>query len=186
MFGETFRLWGSEESSTPAAEVFAESEEKRSFDLEEYVRIRNATFPVSEFGAEEHTTAKDMWYRPSNKKTTGSAQNRAKVAQLARCVDTGGERLIFSLLESAANCCNHQRQQVLYSLQDRPSSESQGPVSKSLKGRWRGLHQALVAEKNKYKKIFLLMQPPLCRGGFESEYCPGADCTWQYLHHLSD
>ena len=51
---------------------------------------------MSEFGAEEHTTAMGMLYRPSNKKTTGSAQNRVKIAQLARCVDTGGERLIFS------------------------------------------------------------------------------------------
>jgi hypothetical protein len=40
--------------------------------------------------------AKDMWYRPNNKKTTGSAQNRAKIAQLARCVDIDGEGLIFS------------------------------------------------------------------------------------------
>ena len=93
---------------------------------------------MSEFGAEEHTASKDEWYRPSNRKNAGSADDRAKVAQLGRCVDTGGERLLFSPSRNL-------RQNIISSNGDKFSGfhmldlafnlEHLEPLSESLKGR---------------------------------------------------
>lgn len=116
-------------------------------------------FHVSDIGDEGHTTAEDKWYHPSNRKTAGSAKDRAKVAQLARCVDTGGDRLIFSpfsnLLQNIVTINGKKF--------DGPSEEDLAfnleylrRPSKSLKGRWCGLHRALVAVKNKCRKIIFL------------------------------
>ncbi|KAH7228624.1 hypothetical protein B0J15DRAFT_556239 [Fusarium solani] len=116
-------------------------------------------FHVSDIGDEGHTTAEDKWYHPSNRKTAGSAKDRAKVAQLARCVDTGGDRLIFSpfsnLLQNIVTINGKKF--------DGPSEEDLAfnleylrRPSKSLKGRWCGLHWALVAVKNKCRKIIFL------------------------------
>ena len=87
MSGKLFRPGSSEEITTFPAEMLARSGERRPSQLEERARIRNAIFRMPEFGAEEHTASKDEWYRPSNRKNTGSVDDRAKVTQLARCVD---------------------------------------------------------------------------------------------------
>ncbi|KAK4153473.1 hypothetical protein C8A00DRAFT_33763 [Chaetomidium leptoderma] len=159
-FGKLFQLGGGEEhTTTDAAKVFLGSEEKRSFGLEERARIRNAIFCASEFGAERHTTAEDKWYRSNSRKTTGFAENRAKVAQLARCVDTGGGRLLFrpsSYLPETIVSTNGSQFDGLSKADLEFDLEYLAPPSKSLEGRWCGLHRALVTERNTYRRIFFL------------------------------
>ena len=158
-FGDLFQLAASEEDSTSAARVFTESNRPRSGVLEERARIRNAIFRVTEFGAEKYTTAMDKWYRPTDRKNTGRANARDKVACLARCVDTGCERLFFSRskdLPQSIISVNGEKFSGNRTAKLAFNLKYLAPPSESLEGHWCGLHRELAREKNKYKKIFFL------------------------------
>lgn len=147
------------DTDTSAEDLFSASEEQRSSKLAERARIHNATFRVSEFGAEGHTTAEDKWYRPRDRAATGSPKSRAMVPQLVKCMDARAECLIFeppSNLSARIEAVNG----VKFNGSPKVTIEFDldnlhGP-SKALKGLWCGLHQKLVAGQNKYKKIFFL------------------------------
>ena len=157
--GKLFQLGSKERMTALTSEMFAEAGRRRSSDLEDRARVRNAIFRLSGFGAEAHTTTKDKSYHPRDRKNTGSADCRAKVAQLARCVDTGGEHLLFTPslnLTRTITGVNGDKFSGVCKTDLAFNLECFEPLSKSLKGRWCGLHRELAVESNKYRKIFFL------------------------------
>ncbi|KAH6619158.1 hypothetical protein B0J18DRAFT_481466 [Chaetomium sp. MPI-SDFR-AT-0129] len=158
-FEKLFRVGRSDGGMALVPKVLAETSETRSPDLAERARIRNAALCVAEFGAEGHTTARDMWYHPSEGRAdNGSAQAREWVAHLARCIDGDTERLLFRPSIQGHNISsvngNEFRGVEAVSLAfDLTNFES---LSSTIKGRWCGLHRTLVGEKNKFRKIFFL------------------------------
>lgn len=154
-FAKLFQLAGGE-SPTAAPNVF---KQKRSSDLHARARIRNSIFRVSEFGAEEHTTTKDKWYRPCDRLNAGSAIERTQVASLTRCVDTRDERLLFRTspdLKRKVLKANGRDFSGFDTLDLAFDIDCLGSLQEWLEGRWCGLHMALVNEKNKYRKILFL------------------------------
>ncbi|KAG7294015.1 hypothetical protein NEMBOFW57_004076 [Staphylotrichum longicolle] len=154
-----FQLHAGIEDTSSAADAFAKSEQRRSPTLAERASIRNAIFRTSEFGAESHTTAKDEWYRPDDRRNPGSADDRAKVAKLTRCVDTGCGRLLFSRSEDLPDSVirvNGDEFSGCGTVDLAFNLDYLNPPSESLKGRWCGLHRGLAAERNKYRKILFL------------------------------
>lgn len=154
-----FREVGSDEGTALVPEVLAETSKTRSPDLAERAKIRNAAFCVAEFGAEGHTTARDEWYHPSQERANnGSAQAREWVAHLARCVDGGTERLLFSpsIQGHTISSANGNEFRGVGSVSLAFNLTNFEPLSSTINGRWCGLHRALVGEKNKFRKIFFL------------------------------
>ncbi|KAK0715939.1 hypothetical protein B0H67DRAFT_645624 [Lasiosphaeris hirsuta] len=158
--GKLFQPGCREADTTSAAEVFsAASEVGRSPTLAERARIRNAIFRVSEFGAEGHTTAEDTWYHPTDRATAGCQSRKAMVSRLVRCVDRGAEHLMFKPradLTDSIVAVNSPKFSGNPKATIRFDLDNLRVPSRALKGLWCGLHRALVAEKNKYKKIFFL------------------------------
>jgi hypothetical protein len=154
-----FRAVGSDGGTALVPEVLAETRKTRSPDLAERARIRNAAFCVAEFGAEGHTTARDEWYHPSQERANnGSAQAREWVAHLARCVDRGTARLLFSpsIRAQTISSANGNEFRGVGSVSLAFNLTNFEPLSSTIKERWCGLHRALVGEKNKFRKIFFL------------------------------
>ncbi|KAK3987282.1 hypothetical protein QBC44DRAFT_127707 [Cladorrhinum sp. PSN332] len=156
-----FRLGTREADTTSAAEVFSASGEQRSSKLAERARIRNAIFRVSEFGAEGHTTAEDTWYHPSDRAAAdaGSRESRAMVPRLVKCMDMRTECIIFEPsfdLPRKIEAVNGTKFSGTPEVTIGFDLGNLRAPSTALRGLWCGLHRELVAEENKYKKIFFL------------------------------
>ncbi|KAK4449026.1 hypothetical protein QBC34DRAFT_351713 [Podospora aff. communis PSN243] len=129
----------------------------RAVNPAERARIRNATFRVSEFGAERYTTDKDNWYHSRDR--AGPSGGDSRVLQLVRRMDTGSERLVWkpgSDIASKIEAINGPRfggDPAVHIGFDLKNTRAPGTA---LKGLWCGLHRALVAETNKFKKMFFL------------------------------
>lgn len=156
MSEQLFQLEVSGEHKASAARVFGSP---MSPTLELRAKARNAIFRVSGFGAEEHSTAHDKWYRPSNRPANGSASSRAYVAQFARCVETSGQGLIFDpskALAEAIVAINGKEFTGVPTVDLAFDLQLLGPPSSSLTGLFCGLHRSLVQERSKYTKIWFL------------------------------
>ncbi|KAK1750884.1 hypothetical protein QBC47DRAFT_352381 [Echria macrotheca] len=153
-FSELFRMSGKDKDACSAAAVF--DEKRTSLDLSERASIRASTLRITEYGAERHTTALDSNYRPvSQARDTG---NRL-ATQLVRLLDTNEQTLLFKPSTSLPDIITsvngrsfsgHPEVDLTFSI------DLLGPQSTVLRGEWCGLHEALVSESNKYKKMMYL------------------------------
>jgi len=153
-------LWAADadDDDTPALSPDVLSEEG-SPELAQRARIRNAIFRVSEFGAEGHTTTEDEWYLPRGRAAAGGPDSEPWVPQLVRCMDTGDERLVWTQepgmarrieTVNGAKFSGNPTVEIAFRL-----NHLREPT-RALGGLWCGLHRALVAETNKYRKMFFL------------------------------
>ncbi|KAK3374532.1 hypothetical protein B0T24DRAFT_577590 [Lasiosphaeria ovina] len=149
--------WNAKADNTSASmDVLSE---KRPSNLAQRARIRNAIFRVSEFGAEGHTTAEDTWYHPRDRAAAGGQGSEPRVSQLVRCMDTGAERLIWkpcSDMSSRIEAVNGSKFTGNPVVTIGFHLDNLRVPTKALGGLWCGLHRALVAETNKYRKMLFL------------------------------
>lgn len=119
--------------------------------------IRNATFRVPGFGAEEHTIVHDVEYQGGQR---NHDQSRS-VRTLARCVVTNcqqiitppSDRLRAAILKAAGEAFSgHPQVEITSDLGKLLSAPRTSPVT----GMWCGLHTALTGEPNRYKLEFFL------------------------------
>jgi len=153
-------LWDAKVGDSSASSSTAVLSEKRASDLAQRARIRNSIFRVSDFGAEGHTTAEDNWYRPQGRASAGGRpDNHRRVSKLVRLVDAGTESLVWkpsSDVASRIEAVNGSKFKGHPTVKIRFHLDNLRAPTKALGGLWCGLHRALVAETNKYKKMFFL------------------------------
>ncbi|GAB1314705.1 hypothetical protein MFIFM68171_04915 [Madurella fahalii] len=154
-FAKLFQMGDKDGDFKSAAKIFANA--SRSPNLAERAGIRNATFCITEYGAERHTTAVDERYRLSDR---NAANKTSMVMRLVRCTDKGEEGLLFkpspNIPEIVVGVNGHE----FCGFPDVDltfRADIVNPMSKVLRGLWCGLHRALASERNNYKKIFFLL-----------------------------
>ncbi|KAJ4291237.1 hypothetical protein N0V88_006237 [Collariella sp. IMI 366227] len=130
--------------------------DRSSLALIQRAKIRNASFQVSEFGAENHTSTLDRHY--SGRGRDLMRFTRAK--RVIRCIVSGSQKLLDDI------SVQRLREAVLQStgmgFPGHPAVdfsfklENLKPFETALKGLWCGLHTKLAEERNKHKIAFLL------------------------------
>ncbi|KAK0613589.1 hypothetical protein B0T14DRAFT_591458 [Immersiella caudata] len=133
--------------------------EQATSNAAQRARIRNAVFRVSEFGAEEHTTAVDKWYHPRERKTTIGPGGDTRVSELVRHMDTGTQTLAWSPCSNLATKVEDVNGSKFTGNPLVPIGfrlNNLGVPAEVLRGLWCGLHRTLAVETNKYKRIFYL------------------------------
>ncbi|KAK3323063.1 hypothetical protein B0H66DRAFT_515810 [Apodospora peruviana] len=154
-------LFGTTSESSSSAKNLSVLQRTGSPILDKRARIRNSVFRVSDFGAEEHYTDHDQWYRPEDRKMVGcSPTSRGKrVSDLVRCIESDRGRLVQKPASDLAarilsvngdKFSGDETISLEFDLDNLKSPE------KVLAGLWCGLHGGLAGEENRYRKIFFL------------------------------
>ncbi len=147
-------------SDQPGNKPFKLDSSNRSSFLAGRAKIRNATFQVSEFGAEDHTpdSKSDRQYQARPRKQEQLSKNFAKSRMVSRCVISSCPRLMNRLsgLRGAilgitgTEFPGRPRVDVTFRLDQLRQHRI------ALGGLWCGLHLSLAKEPNRYKTAFFL------------------------------
>jgi len=137
--------------------------------LVERARLRNATFRVSEFGAEvgrgscndnqQNRSEYDHWYHSKDGRHLGPSKECNRASLVARCLDAGVQRSLFRPQGSIQDIIRQVTGESFSgttkaSLQ--VNLENLRPPLESIGEFWCNLHTSLAAEKNKYRIMFFL------------------------------
>ncbi|KAK0643172.1 hypothetical protein B0T16DRAFT_391740 [Cercophora newfieldiana] len=153
-YSSIFPTGGKDLNTGATAKVFADA--RRSVALTERARIRNATFRLTNYGAEHHTTDVDEEYRLDNR---NGADKSSLATRLVSCVDKGEQGLLFPpspCLQGLIIGVNSQKFCGKPEVDLAFRVDCFTPPSMFLEGLWCGLHLAFVSERDKYKKMMFL------------------------------
>ncbi|KAK3937045.1 hypothetical protein QBC46DRAFT_320431 [Diplogelasinospora grovesii] len=130
--------------------------------LVQRARIRNATFRVYEFGAEDYTSDHDRVYQRRDAFSSSTSSlliHCQRVQELAICVETDRQQLvdrIASITHLRSAILEENGQEFLGDPERDVRFNVDFLLPGSLSGLWCGLHSSLAGERNRYRIIFFL------------------------------